>query len=342
MDAVKRLALVAMAWCSGCAGSTEGDTGDAGTGDGSGGSDSTSATGGNDSTSSAEASDDGSTSGSGTDGSGDDSDTGSTGGSGDDGDSGDSGSEGSESGSDGTTGGALPGDANAVDWPAACEAVASSEHVCLAIGSAFDEETAVVAFSLETGATCVVQTLGFFEVFDVAPHLVWIGDELAWPGEYEIGGRVVNLDDGVMTEIEYESARFFEHDDGVLVDLANSSNYPYYDSIDALVDGTPAETYALGLLGGYGVAWDGVLHTYAYDGSADGAVDLGSGSPAPALTLMGYAGNIDGLSHADGVIAVLDDEVVYLFDDATGGALGSQPIASEELRGLACSVGLVE
>ncbi len=249
---------------------------------------------------------------------------------------------GDSSGGETTGGVAEPGDANDVQWPAPCAGIAAEAHVCLSVGNQFDEETAIVAISLESGATCTVQSLGFTEFFDLPPAISWVGQAVTWSGGFEESGVVVDLGTGDMTDIAFSDSRFFDWGEGVLVDVASSKNYPYFETIDDLIAGTPAETYALTFLGSRGFTAGDSLHTYNFDGTSDGSVDILTGANVPPVVLAGFDGGIDGMAQVGDAVAVLSNEVIYVHDLATGAEIDSQPVAHESLRGLACSPGVTD
>ncbi|MEM6995853.1 MAG: hypothetical protein AAF721_35410 [Myxococcota bacterium] len=317
----------------GCNGTDPDPTGEAGTGDGSGsGSESSVAESGTSvaGTTGGPAADSTESGGS----SGESSDTG--------GSTGSSGGDESTSGSTGgTTGGMLePGDAEAVDWPAPCSAIASEDYVCISAGESFDGPSTIVAMSLTTGAVCDVQTFGGVKFFDVPPQIAWIGDSVAWPGQFEGNGMVVDLNTGTAAEVGFSEGRFFDYSDGVLVDLSGSDNFPYFSSIDDLLNNAPTETYALSFLGSRGFTVGDVLHTYNSDGTSDGSVDILTGAEVPAVLLQGFDGFIDGMAAIGDAVAVLNDGIVYIHDLESGKVIDSQPIAYDSLRGLACSPGI--
>ena len=212
--------------------------------------------------------------------------------------------------------------------------------MCLSVGSQFDEETTVVALSLQSGATCAVESLGFLESSDIPPGIVWIDDALAWPGGFEGNGVVLDLNAGDVTDIGFDEARFFDWAGGVLVDPPSTNNFPFYASVDDLIAGTNSETYALSPVGSRGFTVDDVLHTYDYDGASAGSVNIVTGDGEVAVVLPDFPGGIDGMDRIGDAVAVLVDEVVYIHDLETGAEVDTQPISYDSLRGLACSPGV--
>ncbi len=239
-----------------------------------------------------------------------------------------------------STGGVDEGasDADAVDWPEPCLAIAAEDIVCLSVTEPFDGPLQVVAFSLQTGAQCTVTELSSGEL-DLARTWVWSDDQLAWPGGFEDQGMVVDLDDGSTQPLDVSEARLFEWDDGILEDPAESQNFTYYETLEALVAGTVSETLALDVSGRFGVVREDVLYTFDNDGTDGGASDLLTKSSAAGISLAGFTGFLDGLSAAGDRIIALSDETAYVYD-FDGQLVETQPLSATNMRGLACSRGL--